>query len=71
MNNKRTNLCLMTLLMAGVLMAQMATAQRNDKAEVLLQAAQHKQLVEGDLKGAIRIYNQIVATHSNNRAVAA
>jgi Tol biopolymer transport system component len=71
MDKRKRICCLSTLLLAGLLTAQLATAQKNDRAEVLLQAAQHKQLVEGDLKGAIKIYDQIVANHGNNRAVTA
>jgi Tol biopolymer transport system component len=71
MKNSKLSWCLVALLLAGLLTTQPATAQKNDKAEVLLQAAQHKQLVEGDLKAAIKIYNQIVAGYGNNRAVAA
>jgi Tol biopolymer transport system component len=70
MNNIRRSWFLMVLF-AAVFTTHGAMAQKNDQAEVLLQAAQHKQLVEGDLKGAIKIYNQIVASYGNNHAVAA
>ncbi len=43
----------------------------NDDAELQLQAALHKQLVDGDLEGAIKQYKDIVARFSGNRPVAA
>lgn len=63
--------CFAILLLAALATLSAVTAQKNDKAETLLQAAQHKQLVEGDLKGAIQLYQQIIAQHGNNRAAAA
>jgi Tol biopolymer transport system component len=46
-----------------------ATAQSQDKAEVALKAAMDKEIVDGDLKGAIKQYQKIA--QSTNRAVAA
>lgn len=63
--------CFAILLLAALATLSAVTAQKNDKAETLLQAAQHKQLVEGDLKGAIQLYQQIIAQHGNNRAAVA
>lgn len=63
--------CFAILLLAALATLPAVTAQKNDKAETLLQAAQHKQLVEGDLKGAIQLYQQIIAQHGNNRAAVA
>jgi Tol biopolymer transport system component len=48
-------------------MAQQTTAQ----AEKHLAAAQHKATVDGDLKGAIEMYQKIVAGAGANRALAA
>jgi Tol biopolymer transport system component len=68
---QRITFCFATLLLIGLATLPAVTAQKNDKAETLLQAAQHKQLVEGDLKGALQLYQQIIAQHGNNRAAAA
>jgi Tol biopolymer transport system component len=46
-----------------------ATAQSQDRAEVALKAAIDKEVVDGDLKGAIEQYKKIA--QSTNRAVAA
>ncbi|MBI4471246.1 MAG: PD40 domain-containing protein [Acidobacteria bacterium] len=59
------------LLLAGVYGVALAGAQRSDPADVLLQAAIHKETVEGDLEQAVRMYKDIVAKYSTNRAVAA
>ncbi len=58
-------------ILAGLLTASFALAQKDDQAEVLLQAAHQKQLVEGQLEEAIQLYKRIVQEHSGNRAVAA
>ncbi|MEN8259068.1 MAG: hypothetical protein ABFS02_00520 [Pseudomonadota bacterium] len=71
MNNRRTSWFLAALLFAGLVAASVATAQKNDQAEVLLQAAFHKQLVDGELEEAIQLYKSIIANHASNRAVAA
>jgi len=42
-----------------------------EKAEVLLAAAEHKQLVDGDLEAAIRDYKNILAGYASNHPVAA
>ena len=59
------------ILLAGLFAASLATAQKNDQAEVLLQAAQHKALVDGNLEEAIQLYKNIIANHAGDRAVAA
>ena len=46
-------------------------AQGADQAEVLLQAALHVELSEGDLERAIELYRDIVTTHTGNRNVVA
>ncbi|MHC4541373.1 MAG: hypothetical protein ACYS74_16595, partial [Planctomycetota bacterium] len=45
--------------------------ENNHKAEVLLQEAQHKALVDGDLERAIELCKKIVAEHKGNRSVVA
>jgi len=60
--------------LAGALAAASPAAsspQRGDQADVLLQAARNKQVVEGKLDEAITLYQQIVAQHGGNRPVAA
>src|SRR5215472_12683074 len=46
-------------------------AQKNDRPEVLLEAAKQKATLEGDLKGAIKLYKDIAARFASNHAVAA
>src|SRR5215471_1515969 len=58
-------------ILAGLLTASFAIAQKDDQAEVLLQAAHQKQLVDGQLEEAIQLYKRIVQEHAGNRAVAA
>jgi Tol biopolymer transport system component len=47
----------------------LAGAQKSDRADLQLQAAINKEVVEGDLKGAIEQYRKV--TQSANRAIAA
>ena len=68
----RLNRTILTLAAAAALWplpVPAATAQRQDKAEVALKAAMDKEIVDGDLKGAIEQYRKLA--QSNNRAVAA
>lgn len=58
-----------SIVAACLLLTLGAFAQ--SEPNVLLEQARHKQLVEGDLEGAIRIYRRVVAEHSSNRAAAA
>lgn len=46
-------------------------AQKNDRPEVLLEAAKQKATLEGDLKGAIKQYKDIATRFASNHAVAA
>jgi Tol biopolymer transport system component len=59
------------LLAALAVPTGLASGQKNDEAEVLLQAARHKELVAGELEGAIGIYKKVLADHAGNRPVAA
>jgi Tol biopolymer transport system component len=56
----------MTTMLAALLMGQ--TPQ---EAEKRLQAAIHKETVEGDLRGAVAAYRKVIAGAGPNRAVAA
>ena len=71
MKPTRTRLFLTVAVLAGLLSASLAIGQKNDQAEVLLQTANHKQLVEGQLEEAIQLYKRIVQEQGGNRAVAA
>jgi Tol biopolymer transport system component len=52
----------------GILAAALAAgAQKSDDAERLLKAAQNKELVDGDLKGAIEAYQKVVASAAASR----
>jgi len=63
------------LLLAALLTAWFATefaaGQKNDQAEVQLKAAMNRELVDGDLKGAIELYQKIITGFSGNRMVVA
>jgi len=56
---------------AALLLAVLAAGQKNNQAEVQLKAAMHKELVDGDLKGALEQYQKILASFGSNRAVGA
>jgi Tol biopolymer transport system component len=58
-------------ILTGFLAASLAIAQQDDQAELLLQGANQKQLVDGDLEAAIQLYTRIVQQHAGSRAVAA
>ncbi len=58
-------------ILGTLLTVSVATAQKDDQPEVLLQAAQTKQLVEGQLEDAIQLYKRILTEYPGNRAVAA
>jgi tetratricopeptide (TPR) repeat protein len=49
----------------------MTAAQKISEAELQLRAASHKQSVEGDLAGAIKLYESIVSSKTADRAVKA
>src|SRR5579863_2190525 len=46
-------------------------AQKSDRPEVLLEAAKQKATLEGDLKGAIKQYQEIATRFASNHTVAA
>ncbi len=71
MKTTRAMRLLAVTILATLLTASSAIAQKDDQAEVLIQAAHQKQLVEGQLEEAIQLYKRIVQEHSGNRVVAA
>jgi len=71
MKTTPTRRLLVVTILAALLTASSAIAQKDDQAEVLMQAAHQKQLVEGQLEEAIQLYKRIVQEHGGSRAVAA
>ena len=59
------------MALAALLTLPLADAQQDQRAELLLRAAIHKETVDGDLKGAIDQYKKVVARAGANRAFAA
>ncbi len=64
-----------TVLIASLLALSAATlwgvSQRNEQAEMLLEQAQQKELVDGRLEEAITIYRDVLARFPKNRAASA
>ena len=71
MKTTRVGRFLAVTIVAGVLATSFASAQKDEQAEVLMQAAHQKQLVEGQLEEAIQLYKRVVQEHPGNHAVAA
>jgi len=62
----------MALAVVALVAASAAmSAQKADQPEMLLQAARAKQVVEGKLEEAIKIYRDVLAKYGTNRPVAA
>ncbi len=59
------------IILAALAATSSASAQNDDPAEVLMQAAQQKQLVDGQLEEAIQLYKRIVQQYASDRAAAA
>jgi len=62
---------LSVMLLAVLLIGFPAAGQKNNEADILLQAAAQKATVEGNLQEAIRLCRQILAEYPDNRPVAA
>lgn len=71
MSSKQMFASIGMLMVACALVAPKAIPQRGDQAEIQLQAAEHKQLVDGDLDQAIQMYKKILGQYAKNRPVAA
>ena len=56
---------------AVLVMAPSRAAQQVSEAELQFREAMHKQEVEGDLGGAIKLYQRIASTRNGNRAIVA
>ncbi|MBI5085441.1 MAG: PD40 domain-containing protein [Acidobacteria bacterium] len=61
---------ILTTILAALLAGPLP-AQTTPRADLLFERARQKENVQGDLKGAIDIYRQVVARHGKDRAVAA
>ena len=62
---------LAVLLVGGLAVTPVVRANGADTAALMLEAAVQEQLVDGDLGGAIKLYEQIVARFGDERQVAA
>src|SRR6476661_8481446 len=71
MKTTRVGRFLAVTIVAGLLATPFAIGQKDDQAEVLIQAAHQKQLVEGQLEQAIQLYKRIVQEHAGNHSMAA
>jgi Tol biopolymer transport system component len=71
MNRWRTVVWIAVLALGGLAAAAPTQVENNHQAELLLQEAHHRALVDGDLERAIELCKKIVAEHSGNRAVMA
>src|SRR5690348_1387207 len=71
MKTIRVRRLLAVAILARMLTASFAIAQKDDQAELLMEAAHQKQLVEGQLEQAIQLYKRIVQEHSGNHTLAA
>ncbi len=64
-----------TRILIGTVWAMIATsavwAQNNGASEAQFQAAQHKEQVDGDLRSAIQLYQQVADSKDSSRAMAA
>jgi dipeptidyl aminopeptidase/acylaminoacyl peptidase len=60
---------LVAVTLAAIVIGVPVTAQRVSESELLLREALHKQQVQGDLPGAIKIYQQIVSARNGDRSV--
>jgi len=66
------NIAVMALTVVALVAGSMAMfAQKADPAELLMQAARNKQVVEGKLGEAITIYRDVLTKYGTNRPVAA
>src|SRR5258708_19373060 len=61
----------MRTALLGVMAAILAAGAQNNEAEGQLKAAINAELVNGDLKAAIKQYGEIAAKYKNDRAVTA
>jgi tetratricopeptide (TPR) repeat protein len=66
-----TALCFLSALLFVAGLSVAPAAQSNREAEALLQSAVNKEIIDGDVNGAIKLYQEITAKFSSNNRVAA
>jgi Tol biopolymer transport system component len=71
MNSWRIVACIAGLVFGGLAVPAPAQVENKHQAEMLLQEAKHRALVDGDLERAIELCKKIVSEHSDNRTVMA
>lgn len=71
MNSWKTAASVAALLLAGFATAAQPQVANNHQAEMLLQEAKHRALVDGDLERAIELCKKIVTEYNGNRALVA
>jgi Tol biopolymer transport system component len=71
MNGRRGTWLLVSALTISLGSGILATAQKSQQADVLFESAKQKELVEGKLEEAIKLYQRIVQDYAANRPVAA
>ncbi len=69
--NKRIKATWLLILTLGAGLALAGSAQQEEDPGVLLRAAIEKEEVEGDLQGAIALYQKIIADYRDDRSTAA
>ena len=67
----RRTVAVVAVCLVASLAAMLAAGQKDGQAEVQLKAAMHRELVDGDLKGAIEAYQRILGAFGGNRGVVA
>ncbi len=65
------SLLVAALLLAVPALPTSATSQQTKTAEVLLQEAVHKEIVDGELEAAIKLYRVILDRPASNRSLKA
>ena len=70
-NTVKLTAVIFLIAILGALVSIAGSARQTEDPGVLLRAAIEKEEVDGDLQGAIDLYKQIVAKHSDNRPIAA
>ncbi|MCX6615224.1 MAG: tetratricopeptide repeat protein, partial [Acidobacteria bacterium] len=70
-NQKRLTTILIASLLALFAASLPGVNQKNDQAEMLLQRAQQKELVDGQPEAAIQIYKDVLSRYPKNRSAVA
>jgi len=70
-NTSKSIAVVFLIAISGTLVSISGIARQAEEPGVLLRAAIEKEEVDGNLQGAIDLYKQIIAKHSDSRAIAA